>query len=97
MVVEVTEDRLDATEEVDLCVAELLLEVAVVTEVMLPFEASLGRVMTFLRYLSSCNYLRTLPKTGDKPGRDKTVTYPFRGGSRSGANVSSEVRGASIM
>jgi hypothetical protein len=53
LLVEVTEDRLDDTVEVDLLVAKLLLEDAVVTEAMLPFATSLGRVMMFLQYLSA--------------------------------------------
>jgi len=48
LLVEVTEDRLDATVVLDLWVVELLLEVVVTTEVMLPLATSLGRVMMFL-------------------------------------------------
>ena len=71
----------------------LLLEDAVVTEAMLPFATSLGRVMTFLQMSQRSNCLRILlAKAGDN-----TVAYQFRGGSRSGASVSSEVRGASML
>jgi hypothetical protein len=48
LLVEVTEDRLDAAVEVDLWVAELLVDAVVATEAMLPLATSLGRVMTFL-------------------------------------------------